>query len=167
MRPVDGLRFNHAHRVVLRGQLDEALEPFSAHLEVEEYEEECGCGYEKKEGPDPDCKWCNGTGMTKITHNPQAMWDWWEFGGRWDGWVTDSAKDRRSDEFHAFRRNMRLVSSILQDKELKIPWGILTPDGEWESKGWQDDDRHSWDEKAKAILEDHRDCIALVVDCHN
>ena len=30
---------------------------------------------------------CGGTGTYRSTYNPNAQWDWWVVGGRWNGWL--------------------------------------------------------------------------------
>ncbi len=37
--------------------------------------------------PDPKCRLCAGAGSNKWTLNPDGKWDWYTYGGRWDGAV--------------------------------------------------------------------------------
>ena len=52
-----------------------------------------------KDKPDPTCGFddngkryvdgsgCAGTGIIRVTYNPEAKWDYWVIGGRWNGWL--------------------------------------------------------------------------------
>jgi hypothetical protein len=70
---------------------------------------------------------------------------------------------------------MPLKNLPLDDPEAMkdlIPFAIVTPDGKWYehgSMGWWgivSDEKDTWKEEALEILKKHRDCVAIVVDCH-
>ncbi len=50
--------------------------------------------------PDPTCEDCSGTGREVSCYNPNSKWDWYQVGGRWEGWLADidPAKDPRNTE---------------------------------------------------------------------
>lgn len=56
-----------------------------------------------------------------LTYNPDAKWDWYEIGGRWDGFLTNNAAT---------------AHSLLRSPKLKdfLPHDFLTPDGKWHEK---------------------------------
>ncbi len=39
--------------------------------------------------PDPACSECEGTGTRQSESNPQGYWDWYEVGGRWQGFFAN------------------------------------------------------------------------------
>jgi hypothetical protein len=70
---------------------------------------------------------------------------------------------------------MPLENLLLDDPEQMksfIPFAIVTPDGKWYEKGnmgWfaiVSDAKDTWKEEALELLKQHRDCVAIVVDCH-
>ena len=72
--------------------------------------------------------WCNdpggvdGTGLYRLaSHNPDGRWDWYEIGGRWNGYIPGSIENA----IHA--------ENLANSKGLArcLPHAILTPDGEW------------------------------------
>ena len=51
--------------------------------------------------PSPDCDECEGTGTVKTTRNPDGRWDWYQIGGRWNGYLApeyDPNKDPKNTE---------------------------------------------------------------------
>jgi hypothetical protein len=106
--------------------------------------------------------------------NPHAEWDWWRPGGRFDGLLPQQSNNGYASEDDALEpewtRNMAKVADLPPDL---IPAAIITPDGEWHD--WYDDVKQfesseregKWDQIAKAILSQHRECIAVVVDYHS
>lgn len=55
------------------------------------------------------------------SYNPQAKWDWYEIGGRWQGTLPN---------------NEASATSLLESPKLKeiLPHDFLTPDGKWHQK---------------------------------
>ena len=101
--------------------------------------------------------------------NPHAEWDEWCPGGRWDGLLPQQSSNSHALE-PEWTRNMAKVADLPPDL---IPAAIITPDGRWhdwyqdlEESEWPDSDR-KWSQIAKAILAQHRECIAVVVDYHS
>lgn len=61
-------------------------------------------------------------GLYQLTNfNPDGRWDWYEIGGRWDGYIP-GAED-----------NVIPAGKLMNDPQLKnrLPYFVLTPDGEW------------------------------------
>lgn len=109
--------------------------------------------------PDPDCDECFGTGTYRSTYNPESKWDWYEIGGRWDGWLNGI--------------NYKLLKDVCLDDLPHMPFAIVTSDGEWREKGemgWfacVSNENADWQDIAKqTLLNEDQDCIAVVVDCH-
>lgn len=117
----------------------------------------------KKDLPDKKCEECKGTGKYKTTYNPESKWDWWELGGRWSESIPNDKKP---------------VKEILEldDEQFKdcVPYALVTPDGTWHERGqmgwWgisiHDKDKDVWHKEVRGLLEENRDCLAVVVDCH-
>ena len=112
-------------------------------------------------GPEEDCDECKGSGVVYSTYNQKSKWDWYQIGGRFlSHW---------GDYLH--------VKDVLEPSpnrtvEEKIPFAIVTPDGEWHEKGsmgwWAcvSDEKEEWPEIATKILEAHKDLEAVVLDVH-
>lgn len=95
----------------------------------------------RRENPDFTCNGCEGRGMRVK-------------------WPT---------AWKRFEGDLTVVANIPPDL---IPFAILTPDGQWHesgSAGWQvasDQSQADWAAEVRSILESHRDCLAIAVDCH-
>jgi hypothetical protein len=84
-----------------------------------------------------------------------SRWDRWMIGGRFTGWI-DPGDIARASEVH------------------KTPFALITPDGRWYEAGrmgWFDrvsdeKDEDEWQLKARALIGEHPDAWAVVVDCH-
>ncbi|KKL20873.1 hypothetical protein LCGC14_2451130, partial [marine sediment metagenome] len=73
--------------------------------------------------PDEGCEDCHGTGIARSTYNPEAKWDWWVIGGRWDGFMSQAediiegtdAFDQApyDDKFKTYERNICTVEELL------------------------------------------------------
>ena len=70
-----------------------------------------------------------------------------------------------------YEKDIRLLSEVEITDEI-LPFSVVTPDGEWHQRadmGWwaiMTNENDNWDNEAKEILEQHKDHIAVVVDCH-
>ncbi len=109
--------------------------------------------------PDPDCKYCQGTGTCLTTYNPDSQWDWWVIGGRWDGWLNS--------------KNIAPATTLLENTD-KIPFAVVTPDGQWHQKGemgWfgiANDEKadKTWAKEVHSLLQTHSDFLAVTCDLH-
>ena len=45
-----------------------------------------------KNSPDSQCEECRGSGKKETTYNPKSKWDWWQVGGRWNGFLNPEYK---------------------------------------------------------------------------
>jgi hypothetical protein len=94
-----------------------------------------------------------------TTYNLDSQWDWWEIGGRWDGWLdqTDCVP----------------VTELLQDDD-KIPFAMITPDGQWHQRGrmgwWgmASDEKadDAWAQEVRQLLQTYPDALAVTCDLH-
>ena len=82
----------------------------------------------------------NENGEPLSTYNPESKWDWYRIGGRWDGWLTDKEEERSSDngfnwgdDHTSLKFNCISVAEAIEKE--KIPYALITPDGEWKEKG--------------------------------
>jgi hypothetical protein len=97
--------------------------------------------------------------------NQSERWDWWEFGGRWSGILTQAIRGPVNDE------NVVPVASLDLEK-VPAPFAIITPDGAWHAQGdmgWGArvaNVDENWESTAKAILAEHTDAVLVAVDCH-
>lgn len=140
-----------------------------------ELEEKLRAEYVDRLKPEAKCEECHGTGKQRRTYNPESKWDWYRVGGRWDGYLTGESK--RSDggyNFHGhdgLNGNVAPVSYVLAEK--KVPWAILTPDGEWHEKGkmgwWATSTgkKKGWPQAVSNILAPYADThVVVAIDCH-
>lgn len=136
-----------------------------------------------KEMPSEKCADCEGTGVYVCADNPHGKWDWYEIGGRWDGWIHGPESEHAAHTHHRLnpdaprddlRNNTRLVRDIPIAESHYVPFALLTPDGEWHQAGIM----HTWaivtdaispgvwHGQVKAILTRYPEHLAVAVDCH-
>ena len=107
------------------------------------------------------CINCNGSGVRNDQH-VQGKCNGCDGKGKSVMWPTQW-KSHSSDIFK--------VSNIEWSDD-KVPFSIVTPDGEWHQKGdmgWfgmSSNEKDDWKEVARNILYKHKGCIGIVVDCH-
>jgi len=134
--------------------------------------------------PDPACDECGGGGTNKSTYNPKSKWDWYSFGGRYNGCIHGEYKGDETgfnfpDEYRQLEKNVTTVKALLKRGKEKgvddiTSFAILTPDGEWFEKGemgwWamvaNEKDQDEFKGGFMNLLEKHIDCLAVGVDCH-
>jgi hypothetical protein len=119
----------------------------------------------EKSLPKADCEFCRGTGKDRSTLNPNGHWDWYSFGGRWDGVVNgDFSKCTPDYRSHTNRLEGNVSTpKFLLDNNI-IPATIVTPDGQWhEEEDWKS---WEWDNTAKSILSRNLETLAVGLDCH-
>jgi len=123
--------------------------------------------------PDKKCEECKGSGKRMTQYNPQSKWDWYEIGGRWDGLLFGQNERGKC----LLEDNMMSVSGLLieiQKSNDLVPFSLLSPDGCWYEKGsmgwWaivtNAKEQLKWDQEVMELLEQNKECIAVVVDCH-
>lgn len=104
-------------------------------------------------------------GRLLSTYNPKSKWDWYEIGGRWDGYLT--LKDGSTV-------NLAEVADLVPEA-IKSPFAYIDLDGSWHEKGrmgWfgmaQDEaEQEVWDsEYLKWIQDLPKDTVLVAVDCH-
>jgi hypothetical protein len=135
----------------------------------------------KEVQPRSDCEYCSGTGIYHVTYNPKSKWDWYSLGGRWNGVIRSTPRDDEEDggfnfrdEFRQLPENVTTVEEFLTSPDGRIPYALVTPDGEWHQKGemgwWGMDhcrvDGEQWEEAVKAMMENNKDCYVVGLDCH-
>jgi hypothetical protein len=114
-------------------------------------------------------------GSARDIANPNARWDWYRIGGRWDGWITGNPQS--SDNGFNFDKKHETVENNITTTEAalasdKIPHAIITPDGEWHEHGhmgWfavMRDERIDWDDVARDILRKHPRHRIVILDAH-
>lgn len=99
-----------------------------------------------------------------VTFNPEAKWDWYEIGGRWDGFLPNNVMSARS-----------LLSSHKLRKLL--PHDFLTPDSEWHTReayvarDWlhgrlRRKSEQRWLKELREALRTYADHLVVCVDIH-
>lgn len=135
---------------------------------------------------DPKCTDCGGTGISQTTYNPNSKWDWYSFGGRWNGTIRNEYRgDDRGfnfgDEYRQFGDNVIHVDdycNLLEDPETRETvrsFAVITPDGEWLEKGkmgWfacvsDEQDPDDWIDCLITTFDQYRDgYVAVGLDLH-
>lgn len=94
-------------------------------------------------------------------YNPNAKWDWWQIGGRWDDLLAgeESVQLQDIDKYEDF-----------------TTYAVLTPDGEWLAPGdvgWfgsstaTEEEEESWDKNYKELINSFDPSLYItIVDCH-
>lgn len=123
----------------------------------------------------------NEKGEPMTTGNPQSKWDWYRIGGRWDGWLTDKEEERSSDsggfnwgdQHTSLEFNCIPVAEAIEKE--KIPYALITPEGEWKEKGemgWfgmssNDKNEDMWTTQVILFYEMYKEGYSVVsIDAH-
>jgi hypothetical protein len=84
--------------------------------------------------------WVGGSGgidaiglFTTRSDNPFGKWDWYEIGGRWDGYLTGKTPPRDADESGPIEDNSMQAATLFKNRKLpaRLPAAVVTPTGEW------------------------------------
>lgn len=151
-------------------QVREALAPFDQELEVDPYEVDCEeCDAAEAVGTErvmelltSDCPECRGSGVVLSTRNPNCHWDWYQIGGRYQGW-----------------NGGNMVCPVKYWNE-EAAFGIVTLDGEWIDQYTRPEwlgsytptpnditpEEEAWSAEFKRQLEAAPDAYIVLVDCH-
>jgi hypothetical protein len=107
--------------------------------------------------------------------NPNARWDWYRIGGRWDGWITDNRQSSDNGfnfgKLHESLENNIATTETALDKN-RIPHAIITPDGEWHERGvmgWFaviSNERPDWEDRARELLRQFPGHSIVILDAH-
>ncbi|OIO55437.1 hypothetical protein AUJ46_01290 [Candidatus Peregrinibacteria bacterium CG1_02_54_53] len=185
----------HYETFVIIGQNDDpeaavarALEPFDENLDVEPYRDYFDASDIQRMAthyglPPTDLAglarkmrdWRGGEvgvdarGLYAVsTYNPDGMFDWYEIGGRWNGYIRGS------------KRNAITARALHRSRHLPqcLPYYLVTPDGRWlESESrlrWGSPetaaDRRAdrrWHAQVRRVLKQYSDCKVICVDIHS
>jgi hypothetical protein len=102
------------------------------------------------------------------TYNPDGMFDWYEIGGRWDGYIKGS------------RHNVISARALHRSRHLPqcLPYYLVTPDGRWlehedaplfgrpATPGQRRAERR-WLAQVRRVLKLHNDRKVVCVDIHS
>ena len=195
-----------------RGYVDSALEPYSEYVEVEPYidinKDDLKKEYiryikKKKKKKEPLEYWektlnswvkkwypeqeLDGEGNLLSTFNKGSFYDWYEIGGRWDGYLTgkkggnivkvnELIKKFKQEEKHLNNPVARIIKKIdgQDEEENKYLIKQLIADDEHyscEMVGWfgfSEDvgDLEEYKKDYLEILENHKEDYAVLCDCH-
>jgi hypothetical protein len=86
----------------------------------------------------------------ELPDNPDAKWDWYVIGGRWDGWALNKQSERED-----IADNMAFAGEIAVREEM--PFAIITPDGTWHELG---------DGDARRLLMRYAELRIVILDAH-
>lgn len=90
----------------------------------QDYEKKCLRDHPGKNAPMKSCEACKGTGKETVTYNPKSKWDWYEVGGRWDGFFGKTNVTTVKEHLKQLKKAF----------DAKVCFGYLV-DGEWIEKG--------------------------------
>jgi hypothetical protein len=117
----------------------------------------------------PEWRGCPGgvdeRGLFSVaTHNPEGKWDWYEIGGRWDGFLPG---------------NVMAAQQLVKSKRLSqiLPNEFLDGHGVWHSRDrWVQEPypfgriiempKRRWSQRLEKSLRAHPQCDIVVVDIH-
>jgi len=125
--------------------------------------------------PNEACEACKGSGTVISTYNPKSKWDWWSYGGRYNGYIEGEQKDDGDKGFNFGDKFRQLDNNIVKVKDISPyvkAFAVVTPDGEWHERGqmgwWAmvTDEDEDWPEKFSKLLQDNKDCWAIGLDLH-
>jgi len=136
--------------------------------------------------PQPDCEDCHGTGRVINTYNRNRKWDWYAFGGRWNGTIRNEYRGSNDgfnfgEEYRQLGDNVIHVDdycNLLENPDTRSSvssFAVITPDGEWLEKGkmgWfacvaDEQDADDWMDCLIATFDRYRDgYVAVGLDLH-
>lgn len=135
----------------------------------------------------------NADGIYGYTHNPDAKWDWYAIGNRWDGYLYDkNGKECNLLPFNNvdWEKMFAPIKKTYTDFEGKeqtytdthIPFCLVDTDGNWHEKGemgwWccvsNEKEKDVWDEEVKMYVkhltelpeEERKPIVVYAVDFH-
>ena len=124
----------------------------------------------------------NADGIYGYSHNPDAKWDWYAIGNRWDGYIIGKdGGNHNSLEFDKVDWDKMFVPED-GDTWNRIPFCLVDTDGTWHEKGemgwfgmsFGDKDEDVWGKEVKTYIqqltelpEEEREAIVVyAVDFH-
>lgn len=156
--------------------LEQLMHPYGCESEefLEEYEEACwSCngGEDPPENAEITCTECNGTGTYIARYNPNAQWDWYVIGGRWNGILTGktSTMDTYTDDTENNTIPVKTLIELVKFQR-RVPAYVVS-----DTIGWVAGDEKmfqignlgdDWHKEFLRILEQHDDYYAVGVDIH-
>lgn len=114
---------------------------------------------------DKDCPECKGTGEVTSTYNPQSEYDYFLIGGRWNNVLPNNSNFIKVKEFLLLKDT---------DFEKKLPFALIESNGDWNKSvdiGWfgvssNDKEQNQWSQEVRRILENNKEYMIAVIDCH-
>lgn len=120
---------------------------------------------------DKNCEECHGTGMRWSRYNKMSKWDWYSWGGRYEGRYAEKNIPIIIDNV-AFARDLHTAAYA--------PFAILSPrerhqkqrHDNWNEQGemgwWAmvSNENENWPLIALELLDKYSACYAVLVDCH-
>ena len=135
----------------------------------------------------------NADGIYGYTNNPDAKWDWYAIGNRWDGYLyAKNGKEYNQLPFDdvdwekMFKKVEETYTNYKGEEEpyisSHIPFCLVTTDGDWHEKGemgwfgmsYGDKDQDVWDDEVKTYVqklaekpeEERKAIVVFAVDFH-
>ena len=135
----------------------------------------------------------NADGIYGYTNNPDAKWDWYAIGNRWDGYLYDkNGKEYNRLPFDdvdwekMFKKVEETYTNYKGEEETyissHIPFCLVTTDGDWHERGemgwfgmsYGDKDQDVWDDEVKTYVkhlaekpeEERKAIVVFAVDFH-
>jgi len=127
-----------------------------------------------KTKPDPECSSCKGSGKYETDRNPDSKWDWYEVGGRWEGYLSEGLPPR-----YRVLGDPNIMTGAGVKLRLRTDKGFSTFavlwDGQWSERGemgWfgmasNEKPKDTWGEEfSRLVTALNDDAVCVLVDVH-
>lgn len=111
-------------------------------------------------------------GNVLTTANPNATWDWYVVGGRWDNYFPLKEKTSEGSTQYANEATIEEVDWETYFNTKRSPYCYITPTGEWfqdnaDSRQFFDKSSPGWDANFKRVVSHYSgDTLVKVIDFH-
>ncbi len=114
-----------------------------------------------------------------VTDNSDGTWDWYEIGGRWQGYIAGKRTPKALGAPMTLTGNTLLAADLLAAPDFadRLPYAILTPRGEWIERGgfvntrkgrrFRELPQAAWRRKVRHVLGEFPAYRVVCVDVHS
>lgn len=154
----------------VRRRVHHLVAPYHNDFAVEEYETDCYCDLGRN-GFDPDCPNCLGTGNYLTTCNPMSKFDGYTIRDSMHALSKASKDPSDVDDIRKDDGAAIAPVSSLDLERLKLPFAIVTISGKWHEMdgGWwaKDQEWREWRKTVHDLLTRWPHAILVVLNCHS